>query len=99
MNKEQQMVKEFHEKFKCTINDKPKIPEEKILFLRSRLINEEASEFLVAAQKGDLLDMVDALWDKDKPKFCKYCKSDDISYIGPGMSYTGWQCNSCRKVW
>jgi len=41
----------------------PTMLDEKLLFLRSRLIIEEATEFLIAANNNNLVEMVDALCD------------------------------------
>jgi predicted HAD superfamily Cof-like phosphohydrolase len=44
MTKEQKMVREFHEKFECTINDKPTVPSFEDRRLRAKIILEEALE-------------------------------------------------------
>lgn len=49
MQKSQQQVKEFHEKFNLVINDKPTIPDEETLKLRCKLLLEEVIEFCAAA--------------------------------------------------
>ena len=41
-----QMVREFHEKFGLLINDKPTVPELKVVSLRKKLINEEHNELM-----------------------------------------------------
>ena len=63
MNKEQEMVKQFHQKYRCMVNDSPTLVDTKTLFLRARLISEEALEFLSAAQLEDMEQMVDSLCD------------------------------------
>lgn len=63
MNKQQEQVLEFHKKYGCPINKRPTIVDNQELLLRARLIVEEASEFLVAASKGDLVGMTDAMID------------------------------------
>jgi len=62
-NEMQVQVEEFHTKYGCCVNDKPTIPDEKILKLRDRLINEEALEFSKAAEEQDIIGMCDALCD------------------------------------
>jgi predicted HAD superfamily Cof-like phosphohydrolase len=64
MNAEQKMVKDFHSKYRCVINDGgPRICTPSELFLRARLIQEEASEFTAAATNEDMVGMADALCD------------------------------------
>jgi predicted HAD superfamily Cof-like phosphohydrolase len=46
MTKEQAMVLEFHEKFQCTVNEKPTVPSFEDRELRARLILEEAFELI-----------------------------------------------------
>ena len=63
MTNQQQMVEDFHNKYHCDHTSHPTMPTEKLLLLRSRLIADEAAEFLSAASKGDFVEMVDALCD------------------------------------
>lgn len=63
MNAHQRMVKEFHTKYKCLINEYPTKLDSCTLLLRSRLLQEEVAEFTGAASNGDLVGMVDALCD------------------------------------
>jgi len=63
MNNEQQMVQDFHEKYGCEWNKTPIMPDDQVLLLRSRLIVDEAAEFLAAASQGDFKEMIDALCD------------------------------------
>lgn len=63
MNNEQQMVQDFHEKYNCEWHKAPTMPDDQVLLLRSRLIVDEAAEFLAAASQGDFTEMVDALCD------------------------------------
>lgn len=63
MEKEQQMVKDFHLKYGCVVNDKPNIPDADYLLLRSSLITEELAEFQEGAREKNLVKMVDALAD------------------------------------
>jgi len=58
-------VKEFHEAFKIGSREAPegKIPEAEYL-LRHRLMHEENEEYLEACQRGDLVEIADALGDK-----------------------------------
>ncbi len=59
----QQMVKDFHRKYDILSRDKITLPDPAILLLRSRLIVEEAGEFLNAATHQNLVEMIDALVD------------------------------------
>ncbi len=59
----QELVKQFHEKFGLTINDKPTIPDQKTIALRISLILEEMAEFVEAAQEGDIVGVADGLAD------------------------------------
>ena len=63
MNKTQNGVQEFHEKYGCLVKYTPVIPSSDVLLLRSRLIVEEAAEFMTAASNGDIAEMSDALAD------------------------------------
>lgn len=63
MNKEQQMVIDFHANFGCPNHGYPTLPSATSALLRSSLIVEEASEFLAAARNMDMNGMVDALVD------------------------------------
>jgi predicted HAD superfamily Cof-like phosphohydrolase len=49
MQKSQQQVKEFHEKFDLVINEIPTVPDEVTLKLRCKLLLEEVKEFCEAA--------------------------------------------------
>lgn len=58
-------VREFHDAFK--IRNAPKAEgqvDEKTFTLRHRLMREENEEYLEAAQKGDLVEVADALGDQ-----------------------------------
>lgn len=44
MNKEQSMVKEFHEAFGCVVNETPTVPDFETMCLRLDLIREEVEE-------------------------------------------------------
>ena len=63
MNNEQKMVKDFHDKYHCVSNMRPTMIDVKTLFLRARLISEEAAEFLTAAQTENMEQMADSLCD------------------------------------
>jgi len=63
MNKVQKGVQEFHEKYGCLTKYEPTMPEPDVLLLRSRLIVEEAAEFLKAASNRDMVEMCDAIGD------------------------------------
>jgi predicted HAD superfamily Cof-like phosphohydrolase len=60
MTKEQNMVREFHEKFQCTINQWPTFPTPEDRELRLALIEEEFREL---SAPGSIVDIADALGD------------------------------------
>lgn len=62
------MVKEFHEKFDCVVNDRPTVPDLATMLLRVDLISEEFDElqeqgFGFVSSKPDLVHIADALGD------------------------------------
>lgn len=75
MNREQKMVREFHEAFGQVINDNPTIPDNETKLLRVKLIAEELNELMVALGVGfddggvycgmpsDIVEIADALAD------------------------------------
>ncbi len=63
MSPEQQMVREFHEKYGAPTACRPTLPTPKDRLRRARLIFTEAAEFIEAADKDDFIEMVDALAD------------------------------------
>ncbi len=63
MSPEQRMVQEFHEKHGVPSAAAPRMPTAKDRLRRARLIVTEAAEFLESADKGDFIEMVDALAD------------------------------------
>lgn len=63
MSPEQRMVKEFHEKYDLPRAAAPIMPNVKDRLRRVRLIVTESAEFLEAADRGDFVEMVDALAD------------------------------------
>lgn len=63
MSHEQKMVRDFHEKYGCMINDKPTLVDDRTLLLRCRLLSEEVSEFIAAASNHDLVELSDAMGD------------------------------------
>jgi len=65
MNKNIEMVQEFHKIFGIGIgnNFRDKLPD-KTVKLRYELMKEENSEYLEAALKGDFVEVADALGDK-----------------------------------
>jgi len=75
VNKEQLMVKEFHQRFGEFIRSSPGLVDKATKELRIRLIHEETDEFEKAANEGNLVKVADAL--------------ADILYItyGTGVSY------------
>jgi len=75
VNKEQLMVKEFHQRFGEFIRSSPGLVDQATTELRIRLIREETDEFEKAAHEGNLVKVADAL--------------ADILYVtyGTGVSY------------
>jgi predicted HAD superfamily Cof-like phosphohydrolase len=63
MGPEQCMVLEFHRKYGAPVGTAPAQIGAKDRLRRARLIITEAAEFLEAADKGDFVEMVDALAD------------------------------------
>ncbi len=63
MNREQQMVQEFHERFGLTRNLRPVLPQGNVHRLRTLLIDEELAEFRNAGEAEDLVGVADALAD------------------------------------
>ncbi|NLG43173.1 MAG: hypothetical protein GX547_08000 [Phycisphaerae bacterium] len=63
MSPEQRMVREFHEKYSAPVRSTPTLISPKDRLRRARLIFTEAAEFIEAADKEDLPEMVDALAD------------------------------------
>jgi predicted HAD superfamily Cof-like phosphohydrolase len=63
MGPEQCAVTEFHQKYGAPIRSMPAQISVKDRLRRARLICSEAAEFLEAADKGDFVEMVDALAD------------------------------------
>jgi predicted HAD superfamily Cof-like phosphohydrolase len=57
-------VHHFHETFQIGNADKPTLISERDYTLRYNLIKEENEEYLDACQKGDLVEIADALGDK-----------------------------------
>lgn len=56
-------VAEFHKTFKAPILDSPTIPSEKRCALRVSLLQEELNELSHAIEKGDIVEVADALCD------------------------------------
>ena len=63
MDKEQQQVREFHDKFGLTINSKPTWPSFEDTRLRENLIDEEFTEYIEAVEANDIIAVADALAD------------------------------------
>jgi len=63
MIEEQRLVRDFHERFLRDNRDTPGLPDDAMLELRCRLLEEEAREFTDAAGARDLVEMADALAD------------------------------------
>lgn len=63
MNKQQKMVREFHEAFGHPVSDTPTNIPEATASLRHVLMLEELQEYRDAAEAGDLVEVADALAD------------------------------------
>ena len=63
MKEQIDMVAEFHNSFKVPVNSDPQIPDQARCELRYKLIREELEEFRHAFEKGDLVEVADALTD------------------------------------
>lgn len=63
MTEEQQMVREFHERFGAVANDRPTWCGSDTHRLRVALIDEELAEFRNAGEAHDLVEIADALAD------------------------------------
>jgi len=63
MNKEQLMVKRFHEKFGFTLHDEPTPISEKQAEDRSKILEEEAEELRTALFSKDIIKIADAIGD------------------------------------
>ncbi|MEW6772916.1 MAG: nucleoside triphosphate pyrophosphohydrolase family protein [Bacteroidota bacterium] len=56
-------VKEFHESFNIVNNEQPTLLSKEEFLLRYNLIKEENEEYLNACEKGDIIEIADALGD------------------------------------
>lgn len=56
-------VLEFHERFGVVVGGRPEIPDEAVVALREKLIEEELGELKAALAEGDLVETADALAD------------------------------------
>ena len=63
MNQEQKSVEDFHIKYGHRVGTEPGFPNDKILFLRMRLMSEEGAECQTALANKDLVDLADGLVD------------------------------------
>jgi predicted HAD superfamily Cof-like phosphohydrolase len=63
MNEEQQMVRQFHERFGLVRHQQPTLPGGNAHRLRTLLIEEELAEFRNATEAHDLVGVADALAD------------------------------------
>lgn len=63
MNKQLELVKKFHEKFKVPVLDKPSLIPEDRSQLRYKLMKEEVEEYLLGTQNGDLENIAKELAD------------------------------------
>lgn len=58
-----EMVREFHERFECPIGSTPMLPDQELIELRCKFIDEERAELETALKGRDLVETVDALVD------------------------------------
>jgi predicted HAD superfamily Cof-like phosphohydrolase len=63
MHEAQRMVREFHERFGVTRNDRPTWPGDGVHRLRMSLVDEEVAELRNAGERRDLVGLADALGD------------------------------------
>jgi predicted HAD superfamily Cof-like phosphohydrolase len=63
MHEAQRKVREFHERFGVTSNDRPTWPGDAVHRLRMSLVDEEVAELRNAGERGDLVGAADALGD------------------------------------
>ena len=66
MNKEQEMVSDFHRKFNFTanpLNEKPRLIPKYIARKRIKFLRQEVREFNEAVNRGDIIEIADALAD------------------------------------
>ena len=63
MTEEQEKVREYHERFGCTANDRPTWAGNDEHRVRVALIEEELAEFRNAGEAQDLVEIADALGD------------------------------------
>lgn len=89
MQKSQQQVREFHDKFNLTVNGLPTIPDDHTIKLRCRLLMEEVLEFCEAAGYSVTVGHM------SEPMFLKTGKPDlilmsdalaDIQYVNDGAA-------------
>lgn len=74
MNQHQQMVLDFHKKYGGAYAEKPTMISPEAKLRRIRLIIEEASEFIDAANKSDMVGMCDALTDLLYVTYGSFCE-------------------------
>lgn len=63
MKKELEFLKEFNEKFKIDVPEKPQLISEERFLFRNKILLEESSEYVVGATKGDLENIAKELTD------------------------------------
>jgi predicted HAD superfamily Cof-like phosphohydrolase len=63
MHDAQRKVRAFHERFGCTVNDRPTWPGESVHRLRMALLDEELAELRNAGEAQNLVGIADALGD------------------------------------
>lgn len=63
MHEAQRKVRSFHERFGCTVHDRPTWPGESAHRLRMALLDEELAELRNAGEAANLVEIADALGD------------------------------------
>ena len=63
MQIEQDMVRKFHERFGCPVEDKPVYPTSEDAVTRLRLMQEELAELAAAIDRKDMVETADAIAD------------------------------------
>ena len=85
MEKQIQMVSDFHQKFKQSQSDTPVLLSNKESMLRYALGKEELDEYIMAVGEEDLIEILDALADQLYILFGTICKHGLQKHIGPAF--------------
>lgn len=63
MNKMQEQLREWHQKFSVVVNDNPTLVDQKTQTLRKRLIQEESEELFKGIDENNMVEIADGLAD------------------------------------